>query len=104
MSLALRNLGEGSHERAGVFTFGGIDTVNCGPLIDYRPIKPLTQRNGTTKYHWWLFDVEEFSLGNQSSTKAWLGTGCKRYNEIFPVIGGRSPTAGFRLSVVRLQT
>lgn len=65
-------LGAGSHERAGVFTFGGVDTDHCGPVMDYRPIKKATLPDGTTSYAWWLFDVESFSLGNETTTQSWL--------------------------------
>ncbi|KAH7724386.1 aspartic protease [Aphelenchoides avenae] len=63
--------GAGSHERAGVFTFGGVDTDHCGPVMDYRPIKKATLPDGTTSYAWWLFDVESFSLGNETTTQSW---------------------------------
>lgn len=31
-------LGAEKNVRAGVFTYGGLDTENCGPVIDYRDV------------------------------------------------------------------
>jgi hypothetical protein len=39
----------------GVFTFGGLDTANCGPVIDYVNLTSDT---------WWEFQVDSINVGN----------------------------------------
>ncbi|KAH7704524.1 aspartic protease [Aphelenchoides avenae] len=54
----LEEKGAEKNVRAGVFTYGGLDTENCGPVIDYRD----------TDYLWWKFDIEGVSVGNFSTS------------------------------------
>jgi hypothetical protein len=39
----------------GVFTFGGLDTVNCGPVIDYVDLVDDS---------WWYFQLDSFNVGS----------------------------------------
>ncbi|KAH7712319.1 aspartic protease [Aphelenchoides avenae] len=57
----LEEKGDVKNVRAGVYTFGGVDTEHCGPVIDYRPV---TINNETQAYDWWKFDIEGVSLGD----------------------------------------
>ncbi|CAP22596.1 Protein CBG01308 [Caenorhabditis briggsae] len=52
---ALNNVG------GGVFTYGAIDTKNCGPVVGYQPLSSAT---------YYQFKVAGFKLGSYSSTKA----------------------------------
>jgi len=40
----------------GVYTFGGLDTVNCGPVIDYVPLSADS---------WWEFSVDSVNVGTK---------------------------------------
>lgn len=46
----------------GVFTYGSIDTVNCGPVIAYQPLSSAT---------YWEFKAGGFSLGSFSDSKTY---------------------------------
>ncbi|EFO87756.1 CRE-ASP-6 protein [Caenorhabditis remanei] len=52
---ALNNVG------GGVFTYGAIDTTNCGPLVAYQPLSSAT---------YYQFKAAGFKLGSYSNTKA----------------------------------
>lgn len=63
------NTGAAENVPAGVFTYGGVDTKNCGPVIDYRPVtKGKDPRTGKIDYVWWKFDLEGASVGNWSAS------------------------------------
>jgi hypothetical protein len=47
--------------RAGAITFGGVDTENCGPVIDYRPV---VEDKG-----FWQFEIDGFSYGSYKHNK-----------------------------------
>ncbi len=46
----------------GVFTFGGLDTVNCGELIEW---VPLSDQRG-----FWEFSVDSVSVGKKKVKKS----------------------------------
>ncbi|WKY12989.1 hypothetical protein Q1695_004088 [Nippostrongylus brasiliensis] len=58
----LERKGGQSGAPGGVYTYGGIDTVNCGPVIAYEPLTSAT---------YWQFKMVGFSSGNFSSDKGW---------------------------------
>lgn len=47
-----------------MFTYGGVDTTNCGPVIDYRPVTKTGD-----DYEGWKFEIEGIALGKAQSTK-----------------------------------
>lgn len=49
-----------------MFTFGGIDVKNCGPVLDYRTVTKGDVGSGP-EYVWWKFDADGVSIGNYSS-------------------------------------
>lgn len=57
-------LGVGTHEQAGVYTFGGVDSTHCGPVIDYRPLIPTVQVNDAKEYTFWKFEVDSIAFRN----------------------------------------
>jgi len=46
----------------GVFTYGAIDTMNCGALIAYQPLSSAT---------YWQFRMETIGVGSYSSSAGW---------------------------------
>ncbi|PIO73402.1 eukaryotic aspartyl protease [Teladorsagia circumcincta] len=58
----LEHKGEQSNVPGGVYTYGGIDSTNCGPVIDYAPLI-------STNY--WQFKMAGVASGKMSSTKGW---------------------------------
>ncbi|KAH7707090.1 aspartic protease [Aphelenchoides avenae] len=61
----LEEKGAADNVRAGVYTFGGVDTEHCGPVIDYRPV---TKYERIKAYQWWKFDVEGVSMGDYKTS------------------------------------
>ncbi|CAJ0582857.1 unnamed protein product, partial [Mesorhabditis spiculigera] len=55
---------DGAKEGAygGVYTYGGIDTDNCGPVIAYQPLSSAT---------YYQFKMDAVKSGSYSSTKGW---------------------------------
>lgn len=58
----LERKGEQSGVPGGVYTYGGIDTTNCGPVIAYQPLSTAT---------YWQFKMSEYSSGKSTSNKGW---------------------------------
>ncbi|KAF8371973.1 hypothetical protein PRIPAC_78402 [Pristionchus pacificus] len=46
----------------GVYTWGAVDTTNCGPLIAYEPLSSAT---------YFLFNLKSVSIGSYTNTKGW---------------------------------
>ncbi|CEF70270.1 Aspartic peptidase family and Aspartic peptidase domain-containing protein [Strongyloides ratti] len=46
----------------GVYTYGGIDTINCGPIIAYQQLTSAT---------YWEFKMDSISLGSASFNNGW---------------------------------
>ncbi|KAH7710253.1 Protein ASP-2 b [Aphelenchoides avenae] len=60
----LEKKGSGTHEQAGVYTFGGVDSTHCGPVIEYLPVKPTVQFNDAKEYTFWKFEEDSIAFGN----------------------------------------
>ncbi|KAH7698908.1 aspartic protease [Aphelenchoides avenae] len=59
----LEEKGQDDGAVGGVFTYGGVDDKNCGPVLVYREV---TKYDGD--YMWWMFEFEGFSLGNYNQS------------------------------------
>ncbi|GMR57380.1 hypothetical protein PMAYCL1PPCAC_27575, partial [Pristionchus mayeri] len=55
---------EGAQENVngGIYTYGAIDTTNCGPIIAYEPLSSAT---------YFEFKLTSMSLGSYSNNKGW---------------------------------
>uniref|UniRef100_A0A0K0DWM9 Peptidase A1 domain-containing protein n=1 Tax=Strongyloides stercoralis TaxID=6248 RepID=A0A0K0DWM9_STRER len=58
----LKHKGLVVEQQGGVFTYGGIDTTNCGPVIAYQKLTSAT---------YWEFKMESISFGTTSFNKGW---------------------------------
>ncbi|KHJ81008.1 hypothetical protein OESDEN_19310 [Oesophagostomum dentatum] len=47
---------------SGLFTYGGVDNENCGPVIEYQSL---------TDSYYWQFHIGAVSAGNYTSNKGW---------------------------------
>ncbi|CAO4376315.1 unnamed protein product [Caenorhabditis nigoni] len=56
----LEHRGAANNVGGGVFTYGAIDTTNCGPLVAYQPLSSAT---------YYQFKAAGFKLGSYSNTK-----------------------------------
>uniref|UniRef100_A0A914WJ38 Peptidase A1 domain-containing protein n=1 Tax=Plectus sambesii TaxID=2011161 RepID=A0A914WJ38_9BILA len=54
----LTEVGPVNGKRGGVFTYGGLDTTNCGPIIAYQPLSAAT---------YWQFKIAGIGAGSYSS-------------------------------------
>ncbi|MQI71965.1 A1 family peptidase, partial [Escherichia coli] len=59
-SVWLEHRGAANNVGGGVFTYGAIDTTNCGPVIAYQPLSSAT---------YYQFKAAGFKLGSYSNTK-----------------------------------
>ncbi|KAK6036754.1 hypothetical protein COOONC_25741 [Cooperia oncophora] len=46
----------------GVYTYGGLDTANCGPVLAYQPLSSAT---------YYQFKLDAVASSTYSSTKGW---------------------------------
>ena len=53
-------MGTATNVGGGIFTYGAIDTTNCGPVIAYQPLSSAT---------YYQFVASGFKLGSYSVTK-----------------------------------
>ncbi|CAD6193851.1 unnamed protein product [Caenorhabditis auriculariae] len=58
----LEHEGDANNVPGGVYTYGGIDTTNCGPLIAYQPLSSAT---------YYQFKMSAVKAGSYSSNKGW---------------------------------
>ncbi|KAK6044596.1 eukaryotic aspartyl protease, partial [Cooperia oncophora] len=58
----LEHKGEQTNVPGGVYTYGGIDSTNCGPVIDYQPL---------ISANYWQFKMSGFVSGKLTSSKGW---------------------------------
>ncbi|XGW05163.1 hypothetical protein V3C99_015943 [Haemonchus contortus] len=58
----LERKGEQTDVPGGVYTYGDIDTTNCGPVIDYQPL---------ISANYWQFKMSGFVSGKVASNKGW---------------------------------
>ncbi|EGT60495.1 hypothetical protein CAEBREN_22566 [Caenorhabditis brenneri] len=56
----LEHKGSANDVGGGVFTYGAVDTTNCGPVIAYQPLSSAT---------YWQFVATSFKLGSYTNTK-----------------------------------
>ncbi|GMR46224.1 hypothetical protein PMAYCL1PPCAC_16419, partial [Pristionchus mayeri] len=55
---------EGARENVngGIYTYGAIDTTNCGPVIAYQPLSSAS---------YYQFKLSSVSMGSYSNSKGW---------------------------------
>ncbi|CAI4225350.1 unnamed protein product [Auanema sp. JU1783] len=58
----LEHVGAKDNVYGGVYTYGGIDTTNCGPVIAYQSLSSQT---------YWQFKMDAIGSGNYKSSKGW---------------------------------
>lgn len=58
----LEHEGDQNGVQGGVYTYGGIDTTNCGPVIAYQPLSSAT---------YYQFKMSAIGTGSYHSTKGW---------------------------------
>jgi hypothetical protein len=58
----LEERGDIDNTPGGVFTYGGLDTKNCGPIIAYQPLSSAT---------YFQFSIQSIGVGSFSSNAGW---------------------------------
>ncbi|PIO55305.1 eukaryotic aspartyl protease, partial [Teladorsagia circumcincta] len=58
----LEHVGAQDNVYGGVYTYGGLDTTNCGPVLAYQPLSSAT---------YYQFKLSGVASGTYSSTKGW---------------------------------
>uniref|UniRef100_A0A2C9KY68 Peptidase A1 domain-containing protein n=1 Tax=Biomphalaria glabrata TaxID=6526 RepID=A0A2C9KY68_BIOGL len=58
----MKHVGEQANVDGGVYTYGGIDTNNCGPIIAYEPLSSAT---------YWQFTMNGAKSGQYSTRRRW---------------------------------
>ncbi|WKY12359.1 hypothetical protein Q1695_003718 [Nippostrongylus brasiliensis] len=58
----LEHVGAQDNVYGGVYTYGGLDTTNCGPVLAYQPLSSAT---------YYQFKLDAVASGSYSSSKGW---------------------------------
>ncbi|KAK6011202.1 hypothetical protein OSTOST_23724 [Ostertagia ostertagi] len=58
----LEHVGAQDNVYGGVYTYGGLDTTNCGPVLAYQPLSSAT---------YYQFKLSAVASGTYSSAKGW---------------------------------
>ncbi|PAV79018.1 hypothetical protein WR25_03154 [Diploscapter pachys] len=84
----LEHRGNMNDAAGGVFTYGAVDSTNCGPLVAYQPLSSAS---------YWEFKIAGISLGTYKSTKSYSvisDTGTSFIGGPNAVISGLAKAAG----------